>query len=354
MNLFLFDSSLYVRRKYDNKKSKGYGIRIILNKRKESVIISSLIIIQGRNEKSNKKILCTALACSVLLVGCSKKIKKIEMPDNTSEVITSIDDGISESQTTTSQISEDDALDAFKTIISKAKRYVKNNDYTSYESLWVEDELGIVEAGYDNLNKCVTEGYTNEDYYVICVLNDNEFAVGFMASKALKQGNNTKTSKMYFSVVIKNTNAGWKLSGSKESNERFISKSLEMIPQNAKIAYQKQKMIAFDTDYIWTNRDIVVEGDVTSMFTYMWENEDGTIEIMMNIMNGTYEVKNVDYFTVKVTNDNGVVFDEKFVGPGLIEPQKSDCSIYIIPASRVYQDASKWGDMHQHTSINYK
>ena len=53
MNLFLFDSSLYVRRKYDNKKSKGYGIRIILNKRKESVIISSLIIIQGRNEKNS-------------------------------------------------------------------------------------------------------------------------------------------------------------------------------------------------------------------------------------------------------------------------------------------------------------
>lgn len=306
-------------------------------------------------KKVTKKILCTALACSVLLVGCGgKNIKKIEMPDNTSEVITSIDDGISESQTTTSQINEDDALDAFKTIISKAKRYAKNNDYTSYESLWEKDELDMAKTVYDNLNKCITEGYTNEDYYVICELSENEFAVGFMASKALKQGNSTKTESMCYNAMIKNTNTGWKLNTSKESNERFISQSLEMIPQNAKMAYQKQKMTAFNSDYNWTNRDVVVEGDVTTSFAYMWENEDGTVEIMMNIMNGTIEVKNVDYFTVKVTNDNGVVFEEKFTGPGLIEPLKSNCSIYVIPASRVYQDASKWGKMHQHTSVNYK
>lgn len=320
-------------------------------------------------KKVTKKILCIALACSVLLVGCGgKSIKKNEVFDNTSEVITSIDDNassgessettvddiISESQTTTSQVSEDDALDAFKTIISKAKRYVKNNDYTSYESLWEKDEVGMAKTVYDNLNRCVTEGYTNEDYYVICVLSENEFAVEFMASKALKQGNNTKTDRINLSLAIKNTNTGWKLNRSKESDERFNSQLLEMIPQNAKMAYQKQKISVFSGDYAWINRDVVVEGDVTSSFTYMWENEDGTVEIMMNIMNGTIEAKNVNYFTVKVTNDNGVVFDEKFTGPGLIEPLKGNCSIYVIPASRVYQDASKWGNMHQHTSVNYK
>lgn len=259
-------------------------------------------------------------------------------------------------QTKTASIEE--AEDAFKRLFQIAFDLVEKEDLESYLDLFVDPDPDneYVNTLYDFIIGCKENSYEDTCYGMVG--GDGTYFVGNVM-KSLTSGvyPNTKTMSSYSYCTISYKEGKWKFDNQDEEHwHEIIWKELPQEYIEAEEAGRNAMMIAGieggGVCFAWMCSNMVVPGALETNVRLIWQNEDGSVGVLVNIQNGTDEIRNVDKIYVTATDDAlGEIFYSEVRGTN-IPPNKSENFVFDVPADDIQTGTEAWGIVRVQTRTN--
>jgi len=247
-------------------------------------------------------------------------------------------------------ITNEQAKLAFQNLMEQTLDYVRNEDYNAFASLYRNASEEAINSDYQYYHDTIIgDGYP--DFAYTAFAGDGTHFMGFMQN-SLTSGYypDYRTMQHNTSLSFSYVDGEWKFDYSEE-----IMNALNQILLNDYYPAECMQSAGITgngidfsngADFSWVNEDIVIPGSLAANIYLAWQNEDGSVGLLLNVKNGTNEIRAMNSITVTFTDDTlGTIFNETFSGEN-IAPGKAKNYLLTVDAARVMTGRQKWGSVH--------
>ena len=233
--------------------------------------------------------------------------------------------------------------------------YAKAGDYDGFASLFshFEDETGNeVRNCYAHYRNTVLNHNNKKNVYYV---TDCE---GYYLCESLrylvtKSGNKTSCHSDNSNFWITCENGQWFIVKPKLDAEAFEAINRQIYGDPGTDAAKAGRNAATFGNFMFTNPEMVFEGDFNAFLISMWQNADGSVDAQIVLTNGTNVIKHVTELTLKV-DDNalGQIVNKTFNTSINVPPMRS--IVYTVHLSRGdIRRTGVWTTMHSDMHISY-
>ena len=249
--------------------------------------------------------------------------------------------------------SEQEAEAAFRSLFEKALACVKNDDKEGFKNLFVFDEETeetneYINGNYDNLKKYISDAYPITRYYII---GGDGKAFGAGIRNSIVSGRYPDFRCMYHNLYypISCKKGDWAFDFTSETGEAIYKATEGVYPEEC-VAASKDGRNCVDfsngADYTWTRENITVPGSIDANVYLAWQNQDGSVEMLLNVKNGTDEVRSIYNYDITFTDDSlGEILNISRSGD-MLAPGTSRNYVVKADPSEVKTGMEKWGSVH--------
>ena len=258
------------------------------------------------------------------------------------------------------KFSNEEAIEASKQLFEKAVDCVKNEDREGLRDLIIYDDRDEIDQKYiDNffemVKTYVSNNYTSTEYYNICG-DGKTFATGILSSLVSGQYPDTKSMKYTIYLGITYTDGKWGIVNSEEGTSKINEMLINNFPTEVKDARENgRNCTRFETfDLTWLDPTVVIPGTLDASVYLAWQNEDGSVGILVNVKNGTDEIRSINSIDVTLTDESlGEILYVERTGE-MIEPKRSRNYTITVDPADVKTGTETWTQIsaHVHTSNN--
>ena len=253
-----------------------------------------------------------------------------------------------------------EAKEEFDKMYEKAVSYCMEQNVDGFYSLFTSSTSSDEkDKEYDTLVRILDEDYPDVKSEIIW--DDGDYFLGFVQRSITTKSDNGKTNSLWDSKwwIITREDGAWKFDSSEKAytalRDEKTGINQAIYPDGWLDAVKNgRNATTFDTnDLSWVNHKIVVPGCFDTRAYVLWQNEDGSVDVLLNIKNGTDKVVNVKSITIKITDDElGTIFEKEFGGDS-INRNKAKNYTLTIDASEVITGTKKWGNLNSHVEYVY-
>lgn len=332
------------------------------------VVVIVLIIIyvtkyDGDTKKASKEEVSTEA-----LIDDSDETATATTPDDATGVVTgNVEEPTTEATETTETqviedgdvVSRDTAKAELQKLFDQALEYTRNDDYSSFCTLvrGVDDNKESIDNLYNILKKVIENDYPDFAYDI--VWDDGTYFLCFIQQSMTTGAYPDYNNKYYFfDATISYMNNEWLFDCTPTADEKWSCEEYikSVMSDEILAAYDagRNASVFGGSDVSWINGDIVIPGALVSTVYLMWQNEDGSVDVMLEIKNGTDGIRNVYNIDVTITDDElGDVLNVSTDG-GMIDPGKTKQITIHVDANEVKTGTSKWGNLHSNVNTDSK
>lgn len=252
-----------------------------------------------------------------------------------------------------------EAKEAFDKLYEKAVSYYKEQNVAGFYKLFTSttsnDEM---DSSYDSLGQILDKDYPNENSEIIW--DDGQYFMVFV-QRSLTTSNNGKTNSAWNSKwwIITREDGKWKFDASEKAyialDDEKTGVYQAVFPDGWLDARKNGRNSAtFDTnDLSWVNHEMIIPGFFDARVYVAWQNEDGSLGVLINVKNGTDYIQNIKSITFTITDDELGTVIEKKTGGDTINPGKALNYTITIDASEVLTGTQQWGQLHSSVDLVY-
>jgi hypothetical protein len=240
-----------------------------------------------------------------------------------------------------------EAKKAFQTLFEQALEDCRNDDEKAFF-----DHFRYPEGKEDqvsNTYKYLKDEYLSSEYpdtQYACI-GDGTYYIGAVLN-TISSGQYPNTKSMNNTAVFAYSykNGKWKFDGSDSAQTAFMEECTDLIDPSCKEAYQAGRNFRFfGSDFSWIDNDIVIPGVLAENVYVAWQNEDGSVGYLLNIKNGTDEIRYIYNIVSTFTDKDLGEICSSTVGDEMIAPGTSKNYIITVDADDVNTGNKKWGSV---------
>lgn len=348
-------------------KLESYSVK----KRKSELTREKQRLLLEENGMRNKliKICVLAMVGTIFVTGCGKD--DIEVKRQTTETTILLETTEGTTATPTEKVTEKateklvekkvatevQAEEKFKEMCEAGFNYTKNQDIEGMKTLirGADDELARIYI--NEFNFYLEKNYPDFQYFLVVSNNgdaSNYFAGQILSSLTTVNGSDTNSMWVCGTLVFSYIDGEWKFDSSDEAQKDLDVLSLS--PEKMQKAYNEGRNNAiFDSnDYTWVNEDITIPGQVDARIYSAWQNEDGTVGVLVSIKNGKNVIAKVSEISMKLMDEKlGTIIGVTNSDGLSLAPGKAKTMVYTIPVEYVKTGSEKWGSLSANCNIKY-
>ncbi|MBQ9234339.1 MAG: serine/threonine protein kinase [Lachnospiraceae bacterium] len=254
-------------------------------------------------------------------------------------------------QTTEDNYTDNDIASAARDIYYLMKYYCQNNEKNSFDSLFI-GEKELIDNRYNYINDTIlTSGYNDIIAYKICK-NGKYYYVGYFNYKDTKTLPDENPVCITFADIMTNEDGEWKIVLKSDSLDEIKEKILGLLYPDALNAIESGRNYYSPSiekgDFSWSANDVVIPDRVCSDVFLVWQNEDGSVDIYLNVKNGTDEELNISGINITMTNTSGgieeTVIQHSFGGASVPANESKNLHGHIEP-DEVLTGTEQWDDI---------
>ena len=210
------------------------------------------------------------------------------------------------SQTTVETYTDENIADYIKELCIEMESYCQNDDRDSFDSLFVIEsgDSELINERYNYIKDVILpSGYNNITAYKICK-NGKYYYVGYYIYKDA----DTASEADYITQadIFTDVDGELKIVVKDDSLSEITEKILSLLYPEAQAAINAGRNYYSQTiengDFSWCSDNVVIQGTVCSDVFLIWQNEDGSVDIYLNVKNGTDEELNISGIDITLTN----------------------------------------------------
>ena len=301
--------------------------------------------------KKTWKAVAVTVGLAIGLCGCSGSNPQTQ--ENTSKTAYAESSMTSEPEET--QVTAEDAKAAFQDLVEQAFECVQQDDKDGLAALYTGN---ITEENIDNafnfLKGIKVDKYPDKQYFVIGGNEEMYICEAFYSVTAGTLQNAHYETQTFCSIMCY-TEDGWKLDASEETQTEMVEILKNMYPEQFKSAMDNGRNIAtFEYgDYSCMKNNIVVPGTIDGKVYAAWQNEDGSVTVMINVKNGSDEPQYIKNISFSLKDESlGTIVEGEHEGD-IISPNKSENFVFTVDAAKVNTDDKTWGDIQYSCQCKY-
>ena len=231
---------------------------------------------------------------------------------------------------------------AMKELWEKAVKYVEADDEEGfYASLFVNGQKGEWTDDFNNIKSFLDADFTRDNnprvaFHEIFENGDYHYMVAEGYSDH---------SYYYKEIPISCKEGKWLFDRTGESYEKKDEKMYNSVPDGYTAANDAGRNVYInDWTLVWMNDSIYVPGQFRTIISLMWQNEDGSIDILVNEQNGTDENRCVTEWSINaISRGSGDIFDiDHYADATIVPPKSAKNTIIHVPFVEVKTGREKW------------
>ncbi len=234
-----------------------------------------------------------------------------------------------------------EALGAMEELWKKAVEYVNKGDRDGfYSDLFVNGQEGEWDDDYKAVEDIIKEGYPNTSFYEIYELDNYYFMVIQLYSDSQHR---------YKAFPITKIDEKWLIDRTSESYEKKDEKMYGSTPDGYMDAKNSgRNNYVGDWRCVWMNTSIYVPQQFRTEFVLMWQNDDGSIDILMNVQNGKDKDMQVLEWRMDAQTEGSDgystdIFKIDYAGDGTKVPANSSMNMIVhVNKEDVLTGTDKW------------
>lgn len=250
------------------------------------------------------------------------------------------------------------ALEAFPELYRQAKQYA-GTDFDAFAALFTDttttDELQSVFT-----YKFPSDGAFDHILFIPVLQSEDSCWISTVEYIVAGQHPNTHRSAHSINLPVTYQNGQWKLDNSAATvaslNELYQSNAESLFPaEYVDASVNGRNAVFLGSDYMFLGHEYYYEGCSDTQLRLAWQNEDGSVSLLLSILNGTDQ--NIYYSTAKFSMDSevGEVFNvTNWPVVATVRSHYSDTYILTIPADSVQTGTAPWGQVQTHLDAFYK
>lgn len=215
---------------------------------------------------------------------------------------------------------------------------VKGTNYSNEEVIAAAKQIiGANEGGK------VLEKYETESWFVVTHYN-NTFLVSAMSSTKITGGSEAQALRV---IITPGENGVWEEASPEQSEEmtQYLIRS-GYLPKGFSEADQADRndKMFFDEDFTYLSSSIVYRQDYQCVPKFIWQNEDGTVGLMLQIKNDKDVSVLPDDIVIKIIDGEEIIINT--VVEIEMVPAHQNLFIYQeVSAENVFTGTRKWNDL---------
>lgn len=252
------------------------------------------------------------------------------------------------SQDTEESYNDNDIASGARDFYYLMKYYCQNDEKNSFDSLFI-GEKELIDNRYNYIkDPVITSGYNNIIAYKISK-NGKYYYVGYYIYKETKTLPDENPNCITFTDILINEDDKWKSVLKNDSLDEIKEKILGLLYPDALNAIEAGRNYYSQAiekgDFSWCADNVVIPDRVCSDVFLIWQNEDGSVDIYINVKNGTNEELNINGINITMTNTSGgieeTVIQHSFGGASVPANESKNLHGHIEP-DEVLTGTEQW------------
>lgn len=308
--------------------------------------------------KKNRLFMMLGAVClsMAMLAGCgSKKEAPVEEPKAPETVIETEAETVVETEAVDTFNTEGAA--AFEALFEKAMTCVEEYDVEGFMELYrdAEDCEEQITSDFMYLSEYMTEMNEKSRYSILC--GDGTYFAGYIMNYET-EGKYPEAESFcnHMTVSLSCVNGEWLFDDTEAAAKAAAAYSASIYPDEMNDARKKSRNAAdlSNGDYSWTDASMVLPEDLIGTVYLAWENQDGSISLLLNIKNGTATDIPVDSATIEVADAMyGELCTAEWKG-ATVKSYTSENFVINVPAADLEVEADEWIELDVTTTLNFK
>ena len=245
-----------------------------------------------------------------------------------------------------------DAEKATKDLAEKIYMYCNNTDFESFYSLFEGYSKETVESFFDYLRGYITS--INKWNVQVIASDDDKYYLSDIVYYVFTKTDNGKkwnANNVYYDemIYIAQYNSTWKivnLESNPEIYETLSNNAYALLPEGYRdAATNNRNAIQLYKNWNWNDSKLYYDEDVGGEAVFLYENEDGSLDIIMHYWNGTNIIRTFKKSTITVTDSSlGKLFSITIQPNLVVAPHSSTVYTYTIKKGK-YKKGT-WDTIH--------
>ena len=238
----------------------------------------------------------------------------------------------------------DDIKGAFVDLYEHAAACFKSGDEEEFRTLFTESSG---QDKIDYLYEGLRRDYLHSDYPDVSHIvfgNENLYEGFAFCTETLGNYPDAMVKQTVFACPFTNEDGEWKFVLTDESIkdlEYYYYSSV--IPAAAKTAYENGMNFSAYPNHMWLDTDIVIPHTIQADYCMAWQNEDGSVNCLVNIKNGTDRPQSIKSLLVVLSDRNLGEIVRYFADVDVtVAAEKALNYEVIIPAEEVVSGTFGW------------
>ena len=249
------------------------------------------------------------------------------------------------------------AKEALEMLTQKVLTTCGNEDMEGFKSLYYKSAefTEAISNNYNVFREVLKADYPNWQYSI--VYSEGNHFFGYVMN-ALTAGTYPDTRCIYNDLTLPFSfvNGEWLIDLSDENLKAMNAGVESLYPSAMNDAMNAgRNAVTFhkNANYSWLDTNIYIYGCVHAEVELLWQNEDGSLDFLLNIKNGTDEIRSINSVTVTATDDAlGEIFSKTF-GGDMIKPHSAKNYTLHIDASEVKTGTQTWGNVRNYCNATH-
>ena len=251
------------------------------------------------------------------------------------------------------QISAEDADSGFAKLYKKTMAYVESGDRDGFATLFRNTDPEAISQSFDGWAKVRDDDYPDQQHHIILTKDNYAVAEQF---NSLTTGTIPNTKSMWDSnyFVISYEDGLWKYDDSDEANSACKDEIVKIYPKEmTDAANAGRNSYMLENDFTWAAPDFVIPGCIDGRAYLAWQNEDGSVDMYVNIKNGSDEIQQINQMNLELKDDKlGQILSTTVNGTDMLKPHSSANYTIHVEADDVKTGTDTWGTVN--ASCNYQ
>ena len=254
---------------------------------------------------------------------------------------------------------DDEARAALKDLWEQACTCVRNGDTAGFAQLY-KGEQSFIDKMYAEFRDVILpeeNEYPTTQFGV--VQDDGTYFVGLIERSVSSGTKQTSSSWMCRdrTITFSYSDGEWRFDGTDEVRKALEKAYIHNIPEAAIQAFENgRNFMLFGDDYElrWADTTLVIPMNIGGKIYCMWENEDGSLGLLLYLSNGTDTITSFSTTEVIVESSNlGTMVDKDFGGE-MLAPNSARNYVLTIPREDLPVDISAdWGEVSTNVHTTY-
>lgn len=246
---------------------------------------------------------------------------------------------------TNGDITNEQAEEQFKRLTDQAINFCRNGNYDAFAALFRNTDNNTIEDTYQMFQQIIDSGFPDYDY-TVCGGNGTYFYGYLQTNLTSGYYPHCNTMQCYLQYPFSYMSGEWKLDHSEDAQIAVTEELMNNeYPEEFRNACDAGRNAIHDDQFPTSlNGGIVIPGNLEAGTYFIWQNEDGSVGLVITVKNGTADIRHVSSVSVALSdNPIGTIFDTTFYIDRNIAPGKVENYTFTVEFDQVFSGWSSWG-----------